>query len=259
MRYLRRAAAGAAATCALLSLASVGSASAALARVTDTAATAPHVMVIMMENTDYSQFAIGSPAMPYLNDLAHQYADFTSAYGWRLPEPAQLPGAAQRFRRRHLSNDCDITDQGCTGFTNPTLVDPAGGRRDRWHAYYQGDVSGLRSRATFSPGTTPYWHNVFRVLQRLRPAVLAPLELHRRCCPTCPHRARPTSSSVVPDLVNSGGDNGTMASGDTWLNGAIPQIMNTSWYREGGQIVILYDTGYETPAASTAPAAVRSR
>ena len=50
---------------------------------------------------------------------------------------------------------------------------------------------------------------------------------------------------VVPDLDNDGGDNGTMASGDTWLSANVPEIMKTSWYRAGGQIVIMYDTGYQ--------------
>jgi hypothetical protein len=35
-------------------------------------------------STDYSQ-AIGSAAMPYLNELAHQYAGFTQSYGWSCP------------------------------------------------------------------------------------------------------------------------------------------------------------------------------
>jgi hypothetical protein len=47
-------------------------------------AATPHVMVIMMENTDYSQ-AIGSAAMPYLNELAHEYTGFTQSYGWHYP------------------------------------------------------------------------------------------------------------------------------------------------------------------------------
>ena len=55
---------------------------------------------------------------------------------------------------------------------------------------------------------------------------------------------------VVPDLVNSGGDNGTMQSGDSWLNSELPQIMNSTWYRQGGQIVILYDTGYEDTSST---------
>jgi hypothetical protein len=50
---------------------------------------------------------------------------------------------------------------------------------------------------------------------------------------------------VIPDLDNAGGDNGTMSSGDTWLAAGLPKIMNTPWYRHGGQIVISYDTGYE--------------
>ncbi len=54
----------------------------------------------------------------------------------------------------------------------------------------------------------------------------------------------PDFNWVVPDLVNSGGDNGTMNSGDSFLASELPKIMDTSWYRQGGQIVILYDTGY---------------
>jgi hypothetical protein len=49
-----------------------------------TEAKPPNVMVIMMENTDYSQ-AIGSASMPYLNEMAHQYAGFTQSYGWSCP------------------------------------------------------------------------------------------------------------------------------------------------------------------------------
>jgi len=36
-----------------------------------------------------------------------------------------------------------------------------------------------------------------------------------------------------------------MSSGDTWLSAYLPKIMNTPWYRHGGQIVISYDTGYQ--------------
>lgn len=55
----------------------------------------------------------------------------------------------------------------------------------------------------------------------------------------------PDFNWVVPDQVDSGGDNGTMNSGDNWLAGELPKIMDTPWYRDGGQIVILHDSGYQ--------------
>lgn len=202
-------------------------------------ATPAHVMVIMMENTDYSQFA-GSPAMPFLNELGHGYADFTQAYGWHYPS---LPNYLELLSGSHegVDGDCDITDPDCSGFTNPTLVDQLEASDISWHAYYQGLDNGCDQGD--GSGNYPYWHNPFRYFADF--------------AAQCPHISNfnPLLSDlsspgaadfnwVVPDLVNSGGDNGTMASGDDWLSSEVPQIMNTPWYRTGGQIVILYDTGY---------------
>ncbi len=207
---------------------------------TQTASPPPHVMTIMMENTDASQFA-GSPAMPYLNELAHQYADFTQAYGWHYPS---LPNYLELLSGSHegVNRDCNINDKGCSGFTEPTLVDQMEAAGITWHAYYQGLDAGCDQGN--GSGYYPYWHNPFRYFADF--------------ATQCSHISnfKPFLSDlsgahaadydwVVPDLVNSGGDNGTMASGDNWLSTEVPQIMDTPWYRQGGQIVILYDTGYE--------------
>lgn len=36
-----------------------------------------------------------------------------------------------------------------------------------------------------------------------------------------------------------------MLSADAWLTAELPQMMASSWYRDGGQIVVLYDTGHQ--------------
>lgn len=201
----------------------------------------PHIMTIMMENTDYSQFA-GSAAMPYLSELSHQYANFTSAYGWvypSLPNYLELLGGSDDGI---AGRDCDITDQDCSGFTNPTLVTQLEQAGIPWDAYYQGDASGCDQ--SDGGGNYPYWHNAFRYFA----------DFAQQCShisgfsDLLSNLSSPSAAPfqwVVPDLVNSGGDSGTMTSGDSWLNGELPKIMDTTWYRQGGQIVILYDTGYE--------------
>ena len=203
----------------------------------------PHVMVIMMENTDYSQ-AIGSPAMPYLNELAHQYAGFTQSFGWQYPS---LPNYMELLAGSTvgINSDCDPGDPGCTDLMHERLTDQLAASGVSWHAYYQDDVSGCdNDPSDFFHGNYDVEHNAF--------AYFADFSTQ------CTHISNfgplfsDLSSSnatdydyVVPDLDNDGGDNGTMASGDTWLSAEVPQIMNTRWYRAGGQIVILYDTGYQ--------------
>jgi phosphatidylinositol-3-phosphatase len=202
-------------------------------------AAAPHIMTIMMENTDYSQFA-GSPAMPYLNELAHQYAVFSQAYGWHYPS---LPNYLELLSGSHegVHSDCDIANPRCSDFTNPTLVDQLEAAGFTWHAYYQGLDNGCDQGD--GSGYYPYWHNPFRYFADFA-AQCGHISSMKPLLPDLsgPHAA--DYNWVVPDLVNSGGDNGTMTSGDNWLSTELPQIMNTPWYRQGGQIVILYDTGY---------------
>lgn len=200
----------------------------------------PHVMTIIMENTDYSQFA-GSPAMPYLNELAHQYADFTDAYGWHYPSLpnyiALLSGSDQG-----ITTDCDITQTGCRDLTAPTLVTQLEQHHLTWNAYYQGDPTGCYQGD--GSGNYPYWHNAFRYFSNFH-TQFSHLANFDELIPNLNAPGAADFQWVVPDLVNSGGDNGTMSSGDSWLAGEMPQIMASRWYQEGGQIVILFDTGYE--------------
>jgi hypothetical protein len=207
---------------------------------TSSSITAPHIMTIMLENTDYSQF-VGSPQTPFLNEISHEYANFTQAYGWTYPS---LPNYLELLSGSDwgtAGNDCDITDPGCSDFAGPTLVNQLANAGLTWNAYYQGDASGCDQ--SDGSGNYPYWHNAFRYFadfSTLCSNISNFSDLNSNL--NSSHAA--DFQWVVPDLVNSGGDNGTMQSGDSWLNGELPQIMNSTWYRQGGQIVILYDTGY---------------
>jgi hypothetical protein len=203
-------------------------------------ATPPHIMTIMMENTDYSQF-VGSPAMPYLNEIAHEYATFTHADGWTYPSLPNYLELLSGSDDGTAGQDCDITQAGCSNFTNSTLVTQLEKAGISWNGYYEGDPSGCYQGD--GSGNYPYWHNAFRYFKDFS-AQCSRISNFSDLLPNL-NKSDPSDFQwVVPDLDNSGGDNGTMSSGDSWLSGELPKIMDTSWYRQGGQIVILYDTGY---------------
>jgi len=203
---------------------------------------APHVMVIMMENTDYSQ-AIGSAAMPYLNELAHEYAGFTQAYGWSYPS---LPNYVELLAGSDLgiTSDCDPGDSGCTDLKASTFTDELESAGVSWHAYFQDDVSGCDTNPSdFFHGNYDVEHNAWAYMADFS-TQCKHLSNFGPLLSNLSKRDAPDYNYVVPDLDNDGGDNGTMSSGDTWFSTEIPKIMKTSWYKQGGQIVILYDTGY---------------
>jgi phosphatidylinositol-3-phosphatase len=200
----------------------------------------PHIMEIWMENTDYSQMA-ASPAMPEFNELAHEYADFSQAYGWHYPS---LPNYIEGLAGSDLgvTSDCDITQKGCSNFHHEKIIDQLEAAGISWHAYYQGDPYGCYQGD--GSGNYPYWHNSFRYFADFK-TQCSHISNFGPLLSDLSGRNAPDFAWVVPDLVNDGGDNGTMNSGDSWLAGELPKIMATPWYRQGGQIVILHDTGYQ--------------
>jgi Phosphoesterase family len=126
-----------------------------------------------------------------------------------------------------------------------TLADQMEAAGITWHAYFQDDVSGCNDNpADFFHQNYDVEHNAFAYLADF-PTQCKHLS---NFGPLLPNLSAPGAADfnwVIPDLDNDGGDNGTMSSGDTWLSAELPKIMNTPWYRHGGQIVISYDTGYE--------------
>jgi hypothetical protein len=196
-------------------------------------------MVIFMENTDYSQFA-ASPAMPELNQMAHEYADFTQAYGWHYPS---LPNYLELLAGSDMgvASDCDITDKGCSNFHHKKIINQLEAAGLTWRAYYQGDKAGCYQGD--GSGNYPYWHNSFRYFADFKTQCVH-ISNFKPLLSDLSKPEPPDFNWVVPDLVNSGGDNGTMNSGDSWLAGELPKIMATRWYRGDGQIVIIFDTGY---------------
>jgi phosphatidylinositol-3-phosphatase len=203
-------------------------------------------MYIMMENTDYSQMA-GSPAMPYLNELARQYAGFTRAYGWTYPSlPNYMMFLTGSTQSAGIRAECNPGQPGCRKPLHAkSLVDQMEKAGISWHAFFQDDPSGCDNKpADFFVGNYDVEHNAFAYLADFSKQCKYLSNFNPLLSDLSSRRAA-DFNWVIPDLDNDGGDNGTMSSGDTWLSTYVPKIMNTPWYRQGGQIIISYDTGYE--------------
>lgn len=248
-------------TAACAALALVGSASAltssALASTSKAARSsvaitqpAPHIMTIVLENTDYSQKA-GAQVAPYENEIAHQYADFTNAYGWTYPS---LPNYLELLSGSTvgISNDCDATESdgsltpGCSNLVHERLIDQLNATGTSWGWYYQGLENGC-DQTDENGGTTgnyPAYHDPLRYFADFA-SECSHITNTDALIPALSSSNAPDFNWVVPDQVDSGGDNGTMNSGDNWLSGELPKIMATPWYKDGGQIVILHDSGYQ--------------
>ncbi len=212
----------------------------------------PHVMEIVLENTDYSQ-VIGSNAMPYLNELTHQYASFSDGWGENGESLVNylelLDGSTQG-----VTSDCDISqalsgghETPCSGigagFTSQTLTDQMTAAGISWKAYFQGDATGCDQ--SDGGGNYAYWHNPFRYFADFA-TECKQLDNFNDLSADLNSAQAPDFALIVPDLVSDGGDSGTMSSGDTWLASELPQIMASNWYQQGGQIIITWDSGFHS-------------
>src|SRR5450432_1797039 len=96
--------------------------------------TKAHVMVIMMENHDYSEI-VGNSNAPYINQLGSQYTSLTQNYGWTHPS---LPNYLELLSgsTQGVSTDCN-PGGGCRG-SGATLVGELDAVGASWGAYMEG-------------------------------------------------------------------------------------------------------------------------
>jgi acid phosphatase len=206
-----------------------------------TAATAPHIMEIMEENTAYSRadgspYIIGNSAAPYLNSLASTY---TSATHW--------------YANEHGSwKDYNIAISGSDQagiskpYSAPTLVDELASAGFSWRAYMESMPSTCYTGGSvgkYDPGHDPFMS--FKGISK-NPA---------QCNNVVPY----TQSSLSSDLNNSAPPDfvwispnlcddmhdqcgsGAVAQGDGWLTNNLPTVLASSWYAAGGIVIINWD------------------
>jgi phosphatidylinositol-3-phosphatase len=208
---------------------------------------APHIMVIVDENTAYSKtqgtpYIIGNTSAPYIKSLISKYR---SATHW--------------FGNEHISaNDyLDLlsgSDQGLSQgtkppYTAPTLVDELNAAHISWKGYMEGMPS-----SCYNGGTTGLYesdHNPFVYFSDYKSLCAggngvvpySPSLLSTDLNSTTPPDFVWISPNVCHDMHTSGGSCGTntVANGDRWLSSNLPTVLSSSWFKNNGVVIVTWD------------------
>jgi acid phosphatase len=188
---------------------------------------APKVMVIMMENKNYSE-VIGQSDQPYTNSLASQYGLATQSYAFGHPS---LPDYLDMVSGSSQGVTDDNNPSSHT-FPAPTLADQlvAGGYSVAAYA------ENLPADASNDSGEYAVRHVPWEYFPN------APITV-KDASSLVPDLNGPSPPDFVwytPNMIDDEHD-GSVQQGDAFLSSFIPQVQSTAWYKSGGQIIITWD------------------
>jgi Phosphoesterase family len=201
-------------------------------------------MVLVMENESYDQI-IGNSAAPYINSLANTYLRATCSYANAhnsLPNYLEMI-SGHAYEASGTRNDC--TPSSCGPIAGTDIADQLDAARISWKAFMGAMPSDCDSNDAGGSGGYGVRHDPFVYFSQ------------GRTSPECGNDVPSTDllaaldSSTPPDFVfyspsicEDGGNDApcsTIANGDRFLKGCVPAIMATSWYRDGGTIILTWD------------------
>ena len=194
-----------------------------------TPAGAPHVMIVMMENESASG-VIGNSQMPYTNGLASQYGSATQSYAFGHPS---LPNYLALVSGSNQGVTTDQPPSSSGVFSVPTLATQLAGAGFTMKAYAENmptDPSNDSGEYAVRHFPWEYFSNP--------PAMADAAQLAGDLNSATP----PDFVWFTPNLIDDQHD-GTAQQSDQWMSSFIPQVQATSWYQQGGKIVIEYDEG----------------
>jgi hypothetical protein len=209
----------------------------------------PHVMVVVLENQEYSD-VIGNPAAPYVNKLADQFGLATQYYARTHPS---LPNYLDLIAGSQMDIHSDCTD--CT-VDGDTLVDQLAKKKIHWTAYMGGMPSVCYDGAFYPDASTTGYakkHNPFVYFDHLRTDPTA-------CQNDVPDTQLPGDLQsgkaspflfVSPSLCDDGHNTSSqcgLGGADKWLSNHLGMVMASSWYTDGGIIIVTWDEGVSNEA-----------
>ncbi|MGA2520265.1 MAG: alkaline phosphatase family protein [Acidimicrobiales bacterium] len=196
----------------------------------------PHVMVVMMENQGYDQ-VIGNPAMPFTNSLATQYGVASQSYA---------------CSHGSLANYIEITSGACptsaasdpppSSQTYPyqTIADQLSAVGDTAQAYAE--------NLPADPSTTSGLYDVGHNPWAYYPDTHMPMADASGMMATLNSASAPDFVWYTPNIVDDGHtgqptdtEATELAGAESFLSSFIPEVQSTSWYQDGGQIIIEWD------------------
>lgn len=215
------------------------------------AASPPHIMVIVDENAAYnasfgSPYIVGNSKAPYTNTLSQT---FTSATNWFAVEHHSsydyydlISGADQAGLSKPVSS--------------PTLVDQLAGKGIGWKAYMESAPSTCYTGG--SVGAYYKGHNPFVGFKSI-------VNNPSQCANVVPYTQSQMTSDLnqpsPPSFVwitpnqcddmhsNCAPTNDKVRQGDSWLESTIPAVQATTWYQNGGIIILTWDESAGTDSS----------
>ncbi|MFZ0130224.1 MAG: alkaline phosphatase family protein [Candidatus Dormiibacterota bacterium] len=217
-------------------------------------ATAPHIMMIVDENTSYgasdgSPYVIGNSKAPYINDTLIKkdgYTSLTNWYSFEHNSPLDYMDFVSGCDHNGLSRP----------YTDPTVVNELDTAGFTWKAYMDGLAPSQTCYTGTGAGTNHYsqTHNPFIYFSQI---INNSPECNANVVPYQQSQlSMDLNSTTPPDFVwitpNECNDmhslcaplNNHVGQGDAWLAANLPTVLNSSWYTKGNGIVIItFDEG----------------
>ncbi len=194
-----------------------------------------HVFVIVLENTAYDE-VVGNKDASYLNTLAHQYGLAEQYYGVAHPS---LPNYLALIGGDTFGIASDCTD--C--FVNKTnLVDQLEANGKSWKAYMES-----MPNPCFVGDAPPLYrqkHNPFIYFDNIRndPARCGKVVPFTQFQTDLAANTLPNFVWITPNMCHDAHDC-PVSTANAWLQGVIPQILNSPAWKDNGALFITFDEG----------------
>ena len=213
--------------------------------VVNSASNAPHIMVIVEENHSYNgtHGVIGNTSRaPYINSLATTYMSATNYYG-------QVHGSPPDYQALLAG---DMSGSITKPSASLTLVDELATAGISWKAYMETmpsacDLAGTNDLYGYASDHNPFVYYASTRTQAQCQNVVPYTQFATDANKTTP----PAFMFVVPNQCNDmhttcPPQTDQETEGDLWLQNNLPTIMNSTWYQQGGTVIITWDEAYPT-------------
>jgi phosphatidylinositol-3-phosphatase len=187
-----------------------------------------HVMVVMMENKNYSQ-VIGQADQPYTNSLATAYGLATQSYAFGHPS---LPNYLDIVSGSNQGVIDDNPPSSHNFPAAPTLADQLAAAGFSTRAY----AESIPADPTTSAGEYAVRHVPWEYFPKTRITVRNASSLVSDLASS----SAPDFVWYTPNLIDDEHD-GTVQQGDAFLSRFIPMVQSTPWYSAGGVIIVEWD------------------
>jgi hypothetical protein len=195
-----------------------------------------HVYLIVMENQEYNAI-VGNPNLPYLNSLIARYALATNYHA--IAHPSQ-PNYIALFS----GSTQGVQDDDVHNLDAPNLADQLEATGKSWRLYAQN----VRSGCFTSDGSSNHAEGPGLYVRTHNPAIsFNSISGSASRCANIQGLSQfdPAAADyefIAPDACNDMHDC-SAATGDQFLAGFVPKILNSSAWQQGGVLFIVWDEG----------------